>query len=118
MKMALVGAVGMLAFQVLLVGGYYAAGSTGPLLLRPDSGLQEDGVSMVMLCGEGHTPEGRGSKVLEKMPPDGDVGAWSRGRTVLGRCSIWYHHHILYNPHAHEACLIGCDHDWLERRLR
>jgi hypothetical protein len=37
---------------------------------------------MVMLCGEGHTPQGRGSEVLSKMPPDGDVGAWTRGATV------------------------------------
>jgi hypothetical protein len=24
---------------------------------------------------------------------------------------------MLYNPHAYEACLIGCDHDFLERLL-
>ncbi len=73
---------------------------------------------MVMLCGKGHTPGGRGSEVLEKMSPDGDVGAWTRGRTVRGDCDIWYHHNLTYNPHASESCLIGCDHDWLERRLR
>jgi hypothetical protein len=92
--------------------------SLDPILLNPDSELSEDGVSMVVLCGEGNTPEGRGSGVLEKMPPDGDVGTWTRGRTVRGNCGIWYHHNFLYKPHAHEACLIGCDHDWLERRLR
>ena len=118
MKMLLLGAVGMLALQALLVGGYYALGSQGPILLRPVSELQEDGITMAMLCGEGHTPQGRGSRVLEEMPPDGDMGAWSRGRTVRGDCDIWYHHNVFYNPLARESCLIGCDHDWLERRLR
>jgi hypothetical protein len=118
MKMLLAGAVGMLAVQALLIGGYYALGSQGPLLLRPDSLPDQEGVMMAVLCGEGRTPQGRGSAVLEAMPPNGNVGAWSRGRTIRGGCSIWYHHSILYNPSAHEACLIGCDHDWLERRLR
>jgi hypothetical protein len=113
-----VGAVWMLLAEVLLVGGWFALGSQGPLLLRPDSKLNEDGITVAMLCGEDRTPEGRGSKVLEEMPPDGDEGAWSRGRPVLGGCTIWYHHSVLYNPHAHEACLVGCDHDFLERRLR
>jgi len=75
-------------------------------------------VSMVVLCGQGHTPEGRGSEVLSKIPPDGDVGAWTRGRTVRGSCAVWYHHNLAYNSHAHEACWIGCDHDLLERWLR
>ena len=116
----LVGAVGVLALQVLLVGGVLSMDSVDPILLNPDKELSNEGVSMVMLCGESSeaTPEGRGSKVLEEMPPDGDVGAWSRGRTVRGNCDIWYHHTILYNPHALEACWIGCDHDYLERRLR
>jgi hypothetical protein len=120
MKTMLVGALGMLALQVLLVGSYLVVDSQDPILLNPESGsLEEDGLTMVMLCGEGHTPEGRGSEVLSKMPPDGDIGGWSRGRTLRGdSCDIWYHHNIFYNPHAYEECLIGCDHDWLERRLR
>jgi hypothetical protein len=118
MKTLLVGAVGMLALQVLLVGGLLSMQSLDPILLNPDKELSEDGVSMAMLCGEGQTPGGRGSEVLEKMASDGDIGAWTRGRTVLGNCDIWYHHSIMYNPQALETCLIGCDHDWLERRLR
>jgi hypothetical protein len=119
MKMLLVGAAGMLALQVLLVGGYLVVDSQDPIVLNPESGsLEEDGLTMVMLCGEGHTPEGRGSEVLSKMPPDGDIGGWERGRTLRGDCDIWYHHNVSYNPHALEACLIGCDHDLLERWLR
>ena len=116
----LVGVVGVLALQVLVIGGLLSMDSLDPLLLNPDKELSEDGVSMVMLCGEASdaTPQGRNSGVLEKMPPDGDVGAWTRGRTLRGNCDIWYHHTIFYNPHANETCWIGCDHDLLERLLR
>ncbi len=115
----LVGVVGVLAFQAFLALGLLSAQSYDPIILNPDKELSNNGVSMVMLCGEkGLTPQGRGSEVLSSMPPDGDVGAWSRGRTVRGNCDTWYHHNVLYNPHTHEACLIGCDHDFLERRLR
>jgi hypothetical protein len=101
MRMLLVGALGMLALEVLLVGGYLAASSQDPFILNPNSGsLEEDGITMVMLCGQGHTPEGRLSEVLSKMPPDGDIGGWSRGRTLRGDCGIWYHHNIFYNPHG------------------
>jgi heme A synthase len=59
-KTLLVGALGMLALQVVLVGGYLVVDSQDPILLNPESGsLEEDGLTMVMLCGEGHTPEGR-----------------------------------------------------------
>src|SRR5829696_4194202 len=119
MKMLLVGAVGVLALQALLVVGYLAVSRYDPIVLNPDRGrLDDSGVTMVMFCGEGRTPRGRGSEVLEKVPPNGDVGSWSRGRTVRGNCDIWYHHNLAYNPLAWETCLIGCDHDWLERRLR
>jgi hypothetical protein len=119
MKTLLVGVVGVIALQVLLVGAYLAVDSQDPILLDPESGsLEQDGLTMVMLCGEGRTPEGRGSEVLSKMPPDGDLGGWSRGRTIRGNCDIWDHHNMLYNPHAYEECLIGCDHDFLERLLR
>jgi hypothetical protein len=118
MKTLLVGAVGVLALQALLIGGLLSMDSLDPILLNSDKELSEDGVSMVMLCGEGQTPEGRGSGVLEKMAPDGDVGAWTRGRTLRGDCDIWYHHNLSYNPLARETCLIGCDHDLLERLLQ
>jgi hypothetical protein len=101
MKMLLVGALGMLALQVVLVGAYLAMSKQDPFILNPDSGsLEPDGITMVMLCGEGHTPEGRRSEVLSKMPLDGDLGAWTRGRTLRGNCDIWYHHTIFYNPHG------------------
>ncbi len=115
----LVGALGMLALQVVLVLGYLVVDSQDPFILNPDSGsLEEDGLTMVMFCGDGHTPAGRRSGVLQNMPPDGYIGKWTRGRTLRGDCDIWYHHNVFYNPLAHESCLIGCDHDWLERRLR
>jgi hypothetical protein len=70
MKTLLAGAVGMLALQVLLVGGYLAVSSQDPIILNPDrANLDEGGVTMAMLCGDGRTPQGRGSKVLEEMPP-------------------------------------------------
>ena len=78
MKTILVGALGMLALQVLLVGSYLVVDSQDPILLDPESGsLEEDGLTMVMLCGEGHTPEGRRSEVPSKIPPDGDLPSWS-----------------------------------------
>lgn len=89
----------VLLAKVLLVGGYFALGSQGPIFLRPDSKLDEDRITVAMLCGEGRTPQGRGSKVLEEMSPDRDVGAWSRGRTVRGDCDVWYQHTVSYNPH-------------------
>ena len=75
----LVGALGMFALQVLLVGSYLVVDSQDPIILDPESGsLEQDGLTMVMLCGEGYTPEGRLSEVLSKMPPrwrDRRVGA-------------------------------------------
>jgi len=115
--MLLVGALGMLALQALVIGGLLSPQSYDPIILNPDKNLSGDGVAMVMLCGEGRTPKGRHSEILSKMPPDGNWSAWSRGRTVRGNCDIWYHHNLFYNPHAWETCLIGCDHDILERRL-
>ena len=109
----LVGAVGVLALQALLVLGVLSMDSVDPIILNPDEELSNDGVMMAVFCGEYS-----GSGVLNGVPPDGESGAWSRGRTVRGNCDIWYHHNVLYNPHAIEECLIGCDHDWLERRLR
>ena len=117
----LVGMIGMLALQALLVGGYLAVDSQDPIILNPESGsLQPDGVRMVMLCGGSSEAKGVAiaKRSLEKVPPDGAVGAWTRGRTLQGDCDIWYHHSLQYNPHSHEACIVGCDNDFLERRLR
>jgi hypothetical protein len=115
----LLGVVGVFAFQALFVSLFLAVNDQTPLLLNPDHNLSEDGIAMAMLCSEdGLTPKGRHSEILENMPPDGNWGAWSRGRAVRGNCDIWYHHGPLYNPHAIETCWIGCDHDLLERLLR
>jgi len=120
MRMLLVGALGMLALQVLLVVGYLAVSAQDPIILNPNSGsLQENGVTMVMLCGETNTISGRPIEdVLDKVPPDGDVGAWTQGRTLRGNCDVFYHHSLLYNPHAQKACLVGCENNFLARRLR
>ena len=51
---------------------------------------------MVMYCGESNVRE-----ELDKVPPDGGLGPWTRGRTIRGDCDIWYHH----NARCHT-----CDH--------
>jgi len=94
-KSILLGMVGVLALQVLLVFGYLALNVNDPFILDPAGGVNPHGVAMVMLCGEGITPEGRGSEVLNNMPPDGDLGPWYRGRTVGGGCNIFYHYGIV-----------------------
>ena len=97
----LFGAVGMLALQVLLVWGFLAASNQDPFILNPNSGsLKKNGLTMVMFCGAGHTPDGRESEALKKLPPQGNLGGWSRGREVWGNCDIWYQHDITYNPHG------------------
>jgi hypothetical protein len=63
----LVGAIWVLLAKVLSVGGHFAVGIRDPIHLRPNSKLDEDDITVAMLCGEGHTPQGRGSKVLEEM---------------------------------------------------
>ena len=52
------------------------------IVLNPERPLDLSGVAMVMVCREGRTPQGKGSSVLEKVPPNRDVGSWSRE----GRC--------------------------------
>jgi hypothetical protein len=92
----LMGALGILALQALLVFGFLAVSEQDPIILNPNSGsLVDNGVMMVVYCGEG---SGRG--MLDKVPPNGALGPWSKGRTVWGNCDIWYHHTIFYNPHG------------------
>ena len=52
-----------------------------PIILNPDSGsLEPDGITMAMLCGDNNTISDRPiDEVLDKVLPDGDVGAWTRG---------------------------------------
>ena len=53
--------------------------SLDPILLNPDSELNRDGITMVMLCSEeGLTPQGRGSEVVSSMPPT-EIQARGRG---------------------------------------
>jgi hypothetical protein len=80
MKMVLLGAVGVLALQALLVVGFPAVNRANRIVLNPESPLDLSGIAMVMFCGEGRTPQGRGSGVLEKMPPQR-----RRGRVVAGK---------------------------------
>jgi len=93
--MLAIGAAGMLVLQVLLVLAYLALSFNDPFILDPPGGTNPNGIAMVMLCGKGITPEGRGSGVLNNMPPDGDLGPWSRGRTVQGDCNVFYHYGIV-----------------------
>ena len=78
MKMLLVGAVGMLALQVVLVLWYLAASSQDPIILNPDRGnLLENGIAMAMVCGES-------SGVLDKVPPMEKMQARGRGEGRYG----------------------------------
>lgn len=84
----------MLVLQVLLVGGYLAAHETDPMVLNPArGGLVEEGVVMAAFCGSGS-----GKEMLDRIPPDGGLGPWTKGRTVQGDCTVWYHHGTLYRP--------------------
>jgi hypothetical protein len=95
--MVLVGAVGVIVVQVLLVWGYLAVNTQDPFILNPDRKLDENGVAMVMLCD---SSADNGREVLTKVPPDKELGPWTRGRTIRGECDIWYHHSVLYRPGA------------------
>jgi hypothetical protein len=65
MKMLLLGVVGVLALQALLVWGYLSVSEQGPIVLNPDrSGLVENGVMMAAFCGEG----GSGKEMLDALP--------------------------------------------------
>jgi len=93
-KFLLLGAAGMLALQVLLIEGWLAVSEQDPFVLNPNSGsLARDGIMMAVFCGEGS-----GSGMLNKIPPNGALGPWSKGKTLPGSCDVWYHHNIFYNP--------------------
>jgi hypothetical protein len=93
MKMFLMGAVAALLLSALLVSGYLFVSKENRIVLILDSGaLVENGVMMTMFCGKGS-----GKELLDKVPPDGNVGPWTKGRTVRGDCDIWYHHTERYS---------------------
>jgi hypothetical protein len=97
----LLGAVAMLVVQALLIWAFFAASNQDPFVLNPNSGsLKKNGLTMVMFCGSGHTPDGRHSESLKGLPPKGNLGGWSRGREVWGNCDIWYQHDLMYNPYG------------------
>jgi len=83
----------VLALQALLIVGYLAVSEQDPIILDPDrGGLAETGVVMAAYCGYDS-----GKEMLDGIP-DGDLGSWTKGRTVRGDCTIWYHHGALYRP--------------------
>jgi hypothetical protein len=95
----LLGAVGGAVVVVALVVGFLFAGRFDPIVLDPAmERLDDTGVTMIMFCGEGRTPQGRGREVLEKVPPNGDVGSWVWGKRVRGNCDIWYHRQVQNGP--------------------
>jgi hypothetical protein len=93
MKMLLVGVVGVLVLAPLLSTWYVWIARDNLIILSLDRGaLVEDGVMMAMVCGEGS-----GKEILDKVPPNGSVGPWTKGGTVRGDCDIWYHHTERYS---------------------
>ncbi len=100
MKTLLAGAVGMLALRVLLVGYYLVVNQQDPIILNPDWSLDDDGITMVMYCGESNVRE-----ELDEVPPDGGSGPWTQARTIWGDCDIWYHHNAGHHTcdHSHPS---------------
>lgn len=86
----LVGAVGVIAVQVLLVWGYLAVNGSDPIILNPDRRLDRNGPSMMMVCGLGNDKD-----VLDTVE-GGEYGMWTPGRVVKGDCEIYYHHKVGY----------------------
>ena len=95
----LVGAVGVLVLQALLVWGYLAVGKGDPIVLNPDrGGLVENGFMMTAFCGDSS-----GKGMLDSLPANGRWDTWTKGRTVQvseASCTVWYHHPG-YSPCAH-----------------
>jgi hypothetical protein len=83
MKMLLLGVVGVLALQALLVVGYLAVSRYDPIVLNPDRGrLDDSGVTMVMFCGRAAHPNVGVVECWRRCPP---TETWARGRGE-GRC--------------------------------
>ena len=94
----LVGMLVLLAALVLLIWGYLAVNQQDPIILNPDRRLDENGAAMIMFCGDGS-----GKEMLDQVPPDKELGPWTRGRTIRGDCDIWYHHSVLYRRGGRSA---------------
>jgi hypothetical protein len=95
-----VGVVGVLALQVLLVLGYLAVNEQDPIILNPDrGGTVENGIAMTAYCG----PQS-GKEMLGELPANGEWDTWTKGRTVAlseESCTVWYHHRTGYSPCEH-----------------
>ena len=100
MKMLLVGAVGMLTLQVLLIFGWLAVSEQDPIILDPNrGGIVGNGIAMAAYCGP-HS----GKEMLDELPANGEWDTWTKGQTVIlseSSCNVWYHHHEGYSPCAH-----------------
>ena len=89
----LLGAIGALVLSALLVSGYLWLARENLIILSLDRGaLVKNGVMLATYCGKGS-----GKEMLDKVPPDGSSGPWTKGRTVRGDCDIWYHHTNRYS---------------------
>jgi hypothetical protein len=96
MKMLVVGAMGMLAVQALLVLGYLGTNKQDPIILNPDrGGMVDNGIVMATYCG----PQS-GKEMLDDLPANGRWDSWTKGQTILGRCTVSYHH-PRYSPCVH-----------------
>jgi hypothetical protein len=88
----LVGAVGVIVVQVILVWGYLLVNGSDPIILNPDRRIDQNGPSVLIVCGPGD------DRRLTKSVEGGEYGIWTRGRTVRGDCDVWYHHKVGYRP--------------------
>jgi hypothetical protein len=68
--MMLVGAVGVIVVQVVLVWDYLAANRQDPFVLNPDRKLHDNSVAVLMFCGSSADSD---REVLDKVP-DGQLG--------------------------------------------
>jgi len=81
MKMLLVGAVGMLTLQVLLIFGWLAVSEQDPIILDPNrGGIVGNGIAMAAYCGP-HS----GKEMLDELPANGEWDTWTKGQTVILR---------------------------------
>jgi hypothetical protein len=88
----IVGAVGVLAVQVLLIWTYLLVNGSDPIILNPDRRLDENGPTVLIACGPGDDRE------LTRTVKGGKYGMWTHGWTVRGDCDIWYYHKVGYRP--------------------
>ena len=86
------GALGVLTVQVLLIWAYLLVNGSDPIILNPDRRLDKNGPTALIACGPGD------DRAITRTVEGGEYGIWTRGRTVRGDCDIWYHHEVGYRP--------------------